>query len=193
MAKSSVCSIADCGKSVEARGWCAAHYNRWIRHGDPLGGGISKGEAQRYYREVALTYDGDDCLIWPYDRSTAGYGRIHYRGKQKNVSRLVCEECNGPPPSARHMAAHSCGNGHLGCVAKKHLSWKEPAANSADMVAHGTRLVGERNAAAKLTADEVEKMRGLFGSMKQQEIAEMFGVSAGLVSLIKSGKLWNDR
>lgn len=29
------CSIAGCGKSVEARGWCSAHYNRWKRHGSP--------------------------------------------------------------------------------------------------------------------------------------------------------------
>lgn len=31
------CSI--CGEPVKARGWCAAHYQRWCRHGDPFVGG----------------------------------------------------------------------------------------------------------------------------------------------------------
>jgi hypothetical protein len=32
----SVCSIAGCGKPQRSRGWCAMHYTRWFRHGDPL-------------------------------------------------------------------------------------------------------------------------------------------------------------
>lgn len=30
------CSIEGCGKAQFCRGWCAAHYSRWQRHGDPL-------------------------------------------------------------------------------------------------------------------------------------------------------------
>jgi HNH endonuclease len=30
------CSISDCGKPVLGRGWCSKHYDRWLRHGDPL-------------------------------------------------------------------------------------------------------------------------------------------------------------
>jgi 5-methylcytosine-specific restriction endonuclease McrA len=29
------CSIAGCERPVRARGWCAAHYTRWLAHGDP--------------------------------------------------------------------------------------------------------------------------------------------------------------
>jgi hypothetical protein len=29
------CSVEGCGKPVKARGWCAMHWNRWKRHGDP--------------------------------------------------------------------------------------------------------------------------------------------------------------
>lgn len=29
------CSVEDCGKPVKNRGWCSAHYSRWLRTGDP--------------------------------------------------------------------------------------------------------------------------------------------------------------
>ncbi len=35
---SPVCAIDGCGKPRANRGWCHAHYHRWQRHGDPLGG-----------------------------------------------------------------------------------------------------------------------------------------------------------
>lgn len=33
-----VCVIDGCDKPVDSRDWCSAHYTRWLRHGDPLGG-----------------------------------------------------------------------------------------------------------------------------------------------------------
>lgn len=129
------CSIDDCSKPiVNIRGWCSAHYQRWRAHGDPLKGRTADGEPKRYLHEVVLAYEGDECMPWPYGRYASGYGRI--RGSI--VSRLVCEAVNGPPPTPKHEAAHSCGKGHEGCVTKGHLSWKTHAENMADTIAHGT-------------------------------------------------------
>lgn len=36
MAEKPLCKIEGCGKRADARGWCAAHYMAWHRHGDPL-------------------------------------------------------------------------------------------------------------------------------------------------------------
>ncbi len=190
MATHRICVIHGCGKRRLARGFCSAHYMRFQRHGEPLGGGISKGEAQRFYREVVLPYDGTECLTWPYDCSSSGYGRIHYDGKQRNVSRIVCEAASGPPPTAKHQAAHSCGNGHLACVAKTHISWKTPIDNAADKIGHGTTSHGEGNGSAKLTVAHVERIRALRGSLTQRAIAEQFGVTPGLVSQIFLRKIW---
>jgi hypothetical protein len=33
---SSVCSVEDCEREIQARGWCRLHYQRWYRRGDPL-------------------------------------------------------------------------------------------------------------------------------------------------------------
>lgn len=138
MANPKLCSIPDCGKPIKSRGWCTGHYQRWNKHGNPLGGGTSPGEALRFYREVVLPYDGDECLVWPYATKFDGYGMLWLAGRPHIVSRLVCEDANGPAPTPKHDAAHSCGQGRLGCVAKRHLSWKTRLENVADSIAHGT-------------------------------------------------------
>lgn len=43
MATMRVCSIDGCEKKHYGRGWCSAHYQRWMRHGDPLAGTPSRG------------------------------------------------------------------------------------------------------------------------------------------------------
>ena len=34
-----MCTVDGCGRPHRSRGWCAAHYARWVKHGDPLVGG----------------------------------------------------------------------------------------------------------------------------------------------------------
>ena len=136
MATKPLCSIPGCCKPHLARGWCKAHYRRWQRHGDPLGG--RPRQARRYLDEVVLTYEGDQCLLWPYGKDRYGYGKIWNGRKKVGLHRLVCEITNGPAPTPKHEAAHSCGNGHLGCCTKRHLSWETHAENMADKIRHGT-------------------------------------------------------
>ena len=148
MAEPRLCSIPGCGKPRLARGWCSAHWHRWRRNGDPHVGGkmrASVGEPLRYLRETVLEYEGDDCLIWPYAKTSSGYGNVYMDDRNHVVSRLVCEATHGPAPSAEHEAAHLCGKGHDGCVTKGHLVWKTPTENQADKAVHGTDNAGPRN------------------------------------------------
>lgn len=148
-------------------------------------------EREQYFREVVLTYDGDECLPWPYIRNVHGYGTICVDGRYKIVSRMVCEAANGPPPTPKHEAAHSCGKGHAACCAKRHLSWKTRAENMADKVEHGTHHRGERNPSAKLKKSDVEKIIWLVdGGMTQQAVADQYSISQSTVSLIVRGRLW---
>jgi hypothetical protein len=162
-----------------------------LRHGDPLGGGPTQREPQLFYEETVLKFEGADCLIWPYARNAKGYGRVLRDGKPRIVSRRVCEEINGPPPTPEHDAAHSCGNGHLGCVTKAHISWKTPKENSADMIAHGRSQRGESHYGAKLTEAQVREIRELKGRVAQRQISEGYGISQSNVSLIQRGKSWD--
>jgi hypothetical protein len=138
------CSIAGCDRpAINIRGWCKRHYLRWWRHGDPLKRTRfnNDGEADAYFRDVVMAYEGDDCIRWPFQNTRP---MLRRNGKHSFVSRLVCIEHRGPPPSPVHQAAHSCKNGDF-CITKAHLSWKTPKENSADKNIHGTMARGERH------------------------------------------------
>lgn len=184
MAVSGVCSIENCGKRNFARKLCSAHWHRWRYHGDPLAGGTGIGEPQRYFRETVMAHEGDDCLKWPYATTSSGYGHMYVAGRTELVSRLVCAETHGPAPSPKHEAAHSCGRGHEGCCAKRHLDWKSPTQNAADRVGHGTHR------RADLTAVQIQEIRALRGVMSQAKIADKFGVYQTTISRIQLGKGW---
>lgn len=189
--KDRVCSIPDCANPYRSKGWCEKHYRRWRKHGGPLAGGTSpRGEARRFFEEIVLAYEGDECLPWPYAKDAAGYGKIRFDGRLHTVSRLVCERVNGPPPTPEHEAAHSCGKGHEACCTKRHLSWKTHLANIADTIAHGTRARGDRQGSSKLTEVDVIQIRALAGTMPQRKLAERFGINQVQVSRIHRRTTW---
>lgn len=147
------------------------------------------GDAQRFYHEVVLRYEGGKCLFWPFAKQR-GYGTMRIKDRLVRVHRRLCEEMNGPPPTPEHDAAHSCGCGDYGCVTKGHLEWKTRKENLADEIAHGTRLLGERNHSAKLTAENVREIRLLFGVRGHVEIGQMFGVQEECIRRIATGQTW---
>lgn len=186
------CSVKSCDAPSRARGLCWAHYHRLNRYGDPLGTKAREpSKVQLYLKDVVLAHSNDECLLWPFTRNHQGYGQVRVQGRLHIVSRLVCETINGPPPSSLSSeAAHSCGNGHLGCVAANHLSWKTHAENMADMVAQGGAARGERHGLSKLSDHEVSRIRRLKGHISQRKIAADYGVSQSVVWKIHSGKIW---
>lgn len=149
----------------------------------------SPGLPKAFLHSVPI--EGNGCLIWPYARNSAGYGHIRLDGRNVLVSRICCEMRNGPPPTPRHHAAHSCGLGHEGCIAPWHLSWKTAAGNCEDMAVHGTRRCGSAVAhLAKLNAEQVTEIRRLKGSLKQSEIGAIFGVTQAAISCVQRRKSW---
>src|SRR5690349_16534473 len=73
-----------------------------------------------------------DCLKWPFADDGKGYGVIKVDGRQQYAHRIMCTLVNGEPPTELHETAHSCGNGHLGCVHPGHVRWATRAENHAD-------------------------------------------------------------
>jgi hypothetical protein len=188
--KHEFCTVDGCSNKHAAVGYCNAHYGRWRRHGDPLTGRTPDGKPERFYREVVLAYDGDECLPWPFGKDRNGYGVMRHEGRMQLVSRLVCEEVNGHPPTPKHEAAHDCGKGHLSCCTKRHLSWKTHQENLADRVPHGTHNRGERHGSAKLTEAKVREILALGGRLSQREIGKIFGVNQSQINRIQRSQAW---
>lgn len=134
-----LCTVDGCGDKHIARGYCWNHYKRFRSHGDPLAGRAFNGDALRYYTETVLSHDSDECLIWPFARNPEPDGRAmrYLGGKMVTVARHLCIEVHGQPPTPEHVAAHSCGNGRMGCVAKRHLRWATKKENGEDRARHG--------------------------------------------------------
>lgn len=185
-----ICSIEECDKAAFSKGWCNAHYKRWRKHGDPLGGGTPKGALLEYLNKVVLQYAGEDCLMWPYARTRDGYGQIMIEGKMCYVHRLACTHLHGAPPTASHEAAHLCGKGNLGCVNATHLMWSTRQENEAHKMQHGAVRSGESHSNSKLTDDQVRQIRALRGTILQKDIASMFDVTPSAVCHIQAGRRW---
>lgn len=103
----STCSIAECEKSVTARGWCDAHYSRWKRYGDPTAGGRSKAGPGS-----SCSIDGCGGLIRGW-----GYCRSHYRkhklyGDPHYVSSKPARMCTIEGCGNKHRTGGYCSNHH---------------------------------------------------------------------------------
>jgi hypothetical protein len=188
------CSIADCNGNAHwtaygGRGWCPSHFERWRKHGDPLGGGVSRGAPARWLH-AHVTFDGRECLIWPFSRNSQGRGTLKVNGRTDYAHREMCKRAHGEPPTPTHEAAHSCGKGHEGCVNPNHLRWATTKQNKQDSVSHGTWARGESCGSSKLAEADVAQIRRLRGLLKQREIAEMFGISPQNVGNIQQCRTW---
>lgn len=185
-----MCKIDGCNKPVVARGWCETHYCRWKRHGDPLKRVKMRGEAIAFFYDVLLSYEGDDCVKWPYTTDRNGYGWVSIDGRGMKTHAAVCEAVNGPRPKG-YVAAHSCGNGHRGCCTKSHIRWATRKENGEDMVKHGTSPRGERQGSSKLKSEQVMEIFALRGQKTQTQVASMYGVGANQIGKIWRGEQWS--
>lgn len=65
------CIIDNCQREVACRGWCQAHYMRYRRHGDPLGGRPERPEICSYANCTSRHYANGYCRLH-YVRANAG-------------------------------------------------------------------------------------------------------------------------
>lgn len=153
------------------------------------------GGPKRFFEEVVLTWDNNECLFWPYAKISTGYGQFAIEpgrgGKRVLVHREACRRVHGEAPTEFHDCAHSCNQGHLGCVNPRHLRWATRAENMADGRKASALGQGSGCTASKLTKEDVAEIRELLAKGETQNaIAKAFNVSQPMISAIKHGKRW---
>ena len=120
-----------------------------------------------------------------------GYCVVSLDGYAFLLHRIVCAAFNGDPPSPKHEVAHN--NGVRTDCRADNLRWDTHVSNCADVKKHGTANPprGEVQGRSKLTAPEVIKIRALEKTgLKQQEIADLFGVPRTTISAITNRYNW---
>lgn len=148
---------------------------------------MPKEQLHLLWLQEHVNYDGPDCLIWPWSRASTGYGQVPIERRVYRAHRVMCELVNGPAPTPRHEASHSCGRGHDACVHPKHLSWKTRSENRREREIHQRK---PKNFRYKLTPEKADEIRRLAGTMTNTALAEKYGVSRGCIRQIIKGEAW---
>lgn len=154
---------------AKGKKYCSAHCRvRAVARGNvrPL--------EERFWEKVDRK-GADECWPWTAGTFADGYGAISVDGKPRRAPRVAYELVNGPILDGLELL-HSCDNPI--CVNPEHLSPGTHAENMADMAKKG-RAGGFR----KLSDAQVGEIRAL--SMPLKEISAAYGVSIGLVALIR--------
>lgn len=114
-----ICDVPQCGRKVHSHGYCSTHATRFIRHGDPLGGGVARKRGtpiERFWNHVDRT---DGCWLWTGGTYDFGYGKFNPSpGVVVRAHRWLYEREVGPIPIDLELD-HTCG--HPPCVRPSHL------------------------------------------------------------------------
>jgi len=141
-----------------------------------------------WIRDVALTWESDECLTWPFGRLRGEYGTFGRNDKSIYAHRYICQLVHGDPPSPDSLALHSCGKGHEGCVNKKHLGWGTGTQNQLDRHTHRTSMTFRGR--YRLTATQVAEIRALTGKEPSQVTAKRYDVTESNIRKIQTFKTW---
>lgn len=133
-----------------------------------------------------VEHKGTDCVIWPYSKTSTGYGQIHWDGKPRAVHLVMCELTHGARPADKHEAAHSCGNPL--CMNPNHIRWATYSEQADDKAMHGTKKSGQMTYNAKLTESDVRLI--LRSTERSEVLARRFRCSRQSVSAVRSNRAW---
>lgn len=147
---------------------------------------------ERFYKYVSPE-PNTGCWLWIKKGDKDGYGSFWVNDFKKSIQahRASYMIFKGIIPKGL-LVCHSCDV--TACVNPDHLFLGTAKDNVHDMYKKGRnrKLCGENNDNAKLSKENVLEIKKLLDNdVYQVHIAKAFNVSQPLISLIKTGKLWN--
>lgn len=189
-----LCAVTDCGRKAITKGFCDKHYRRYRRSGDPLFVNKTRKRrdppsfASRFWDRVDKTSNANGCWEWTGFTNLGGYGRLRWGAKKVLAHRAAWKLEHGKDASS--MLLHSCDNPK--CVNTDHLREGTHKDNANDKCRRNRQAKGSATGRAKLHETDVQQIKEMIAlkTMKQTEIARMFGVGRSAIVRIKSGLTW---
>lgn len=148
-------------------------------------------EKQIFGRPKRIFYQINEKGCWEvisHSPNQDGYFKIQINGKTFLLHRLVYQQENNCFIEPDIIVRHKCDNPH--CINPSHLEIGTINDNIQDRNKRGRTARNENHGRAKLTNEEVIEIYHMPGS--QQSIANKYGVSQRLVSLIKRKEIHTD-
>ena len=110
------CSYGGCELPMSCKGFCNAHYMRWVRGSDMSAPIRVSGltETERFWEKVNRT---DSCWVWT-GAIQNGYGMFRHQGYARLAHRVAFQWTKGPIPDGMEVD-HMCFN--RACVNPAHL------------------------------------------------------------------------
>lgn len=192
MANKRICSVDGCGKPHDSKGFCKLHARRYRENNSPeLVQRVRRRPLPVLPRRVQAVVEAAqpaNCVIWPYNKNK-GYAEGKMYGRSIRINRFVCQKYNGEPPSADHVAAHSCDNPM--CIAPWHIRWATHQENMQDRQNRNRQQRGSRHYCAKLTESDIPIIRSRRRRGEAlDEIAATYEVNVNTVMAVVLGKTW---
>jgi hypothetical protein len=153
---------------------------------------------ERFWPKVAKLLDWSACWIWlaSKERIAKGkYGTFKLKSYVTSRAHRVAYALYYGRSPGELLVCHTCDNPQ--CVNPSHLFLGTVQDNSDDMVRKGRASKqdqrGERNKAAKLSAEQIETIRDLIrANLTNTAIAARYGVTHQAISRIRRGRSWGD-
>lgn len=184
------CQVDGCIKEGKIEKFCAKHYNRKQKYGDPLAGPVYYGHLPEKERFMMYVEKMPESGCWHWRGAFAGgYGRFRMGYKNVAAHRASLLMFSTPPENFQKLlACHKCDNPR--CVNPDHLFIGTHQDNIDDKMSKGRHATGHGvdYKHAKLTEDDVLEIRA--SELTVRELALKFGVTTSNITAIQTGKRW---
>jgi len=147
-------------------------------------------QIQRFWSKVITKTNC--CWLWSGRKTSSGYGRLMWDGREIGAHQISWIIHNGPIPHGLWIL-HKCDN--PSCTNPDHLFAGTHSDNMKDAIVKGRfkfnrkRKFGEDNASHKLSKEQVNEIKILVGNgLTHQHVANGFGVHQSTVTRIVNGE-----